>query len=144
MSVSSTQNWEMHRYTPLGGAHSSCMCVVIITTVTRFAGLAHICPATRLSGGSKAGRRTTQKEVMMELSSVTRPLMALLMSILEVSCSPHDINRDALFSPIHSSGQPDHRANKASVLLFVGTLGRPARVKWHLERKPAERKKLQY
>ena len=64
----------------------------------------------------KAGQRTTQKEVMMELSSVTRPLMALLMSILEVSCSPHEISRDALFSPIHSSGQPGHKVNKASAL----------------------------
>lgn len=48
---------------------------------------------------------TTQNEVVIVESSTVLPLMALLISILEVITSPQRINRCAAFSAIHSSGE---------------------------------------
>lgn len=49
---------------------------------------------------------TKQNDVIMLLSSVIRPLMALLMSIFDVRLSPQANSKDATFSASHSSGQP--------------------------------------
>lgn len=48
---------------------------------------------------------TTQNEVVIVESSTVLPLMALLISILDVITSPQRINRCATFSAIHSSGE---------------------------------------
>lgn len=48
---------------------------------------------------------TTQNEVVIVESSTVLPLMALLISILDVITSPQRIKRCATFSAIHSSGE---------------------------------------
>jgi hypothetical protein len=50
---------------------------------------------------------TTQNAVVKLDNSNVLPLIALLMSILDVITSPHRISRCAMFSANHSSGAPE-------------------------------------
>lgn len=60
---------------------------------------------------------TTQNEVVIVESSTVLPLMALLISILDVITSPQRINRCATFSAIHSSGESSKWKKKIKIFL---------------------------
>lgn len=60
---------------------------------------------------------TTQNEVVIVESSTVLPLMALLISILDVITSPQRIKRCATFSAIHSSGESSKWKKKIKIFL---------------------------
>lgn len=62
---------------------------------------------------------TTQNEVVIVESSTVLPLMALLISILDVITSPQRINRCATFSAIHSSGESSKWRRKNLEMIII-------------------------